>query len=123
MQYLVTQADSLLFQLMHIGGMNTWSDSELFAHADAETVKALLDTAVQFAGEQLLPLAASGDVHGCRLNNKRVLLPEGSVEVFRQWVALGFPAPGLSPDIDGLGLPLAVQCAAQELSDGANMSM
>ncbi|HTQ99211.1 MAG TPA: acyl-CoA dehydrogenase family protein [Candidatus Acidoferrum sp.] len=123
MRYLAQQAEALLFQLSHIGGMGTWADSELFGHADVTTVQALLESASSFAGEFLVPLATSGDREGCHLHDGRVSLPSGSVDVFRQWVELGFPALGLPQSIDGLGLPSAVQSAVQELCDGANLSM
>jgi alkylation response protein AidB-like acyl-CoA dehydrogenase len=123
MTYLAEQADALLFHLAHIGGMHTWEQSDVFSHADPATVAALVESAATFAKTRLIPLAASGDRDGCTLLDGQVRLPPGTVAAFQEWIDLGFPALGLPPQIDGLGLPHAVQSAVQELCDGANLAL
>lgn len=123
MSYLHDQTAAVLFQLKHVARLEELSRHALFAQADDATVEALLESAMEFARDRLVPLAASGDRDGCRLQDGRVSLPQGSTEVYRQWCELGFPSLGLPVEIDGLGLPRTVQSAVQELCDGANLAL
>lgn len=117
-----SQIEALQFQLKHIGGIENLSASQLYSHADSETVQMMLEQAARFTQEYLEPLASSGDIAGCRLVDGAVQLPDGTKEAWQHWCALGFPALSLPPEHDGLGLPRVVQCAVQEISDGANMA-
>ena len=116
------QVEGLRLQLQAIARLDTILGSDKFAHVDAEIVDMMFDQSCRFAGEKLAPLAQSGDVDGCRLENGRVSLPPGTPDVYREWCELGFPALGLPMDFDGLDFPLVVQCAVQEILDGANIA-
>lgn len=122
MNYLREQTEGLLFQLKHIVRLPELGRHQLYAQCDEATVQALLDSTAEFSSEQLVPLAARGDIEGCRIKDGRVILPSGSRETYAQWCELGFPSLGLPVGIDGLGLPRSVQSAVQELGDGANLS-
>ncbi len=122
MSYIREQSEGLSFHLLHIAGLAELCQLEPFTHADQDTVTALLETAADFAGDQLLPLAASGDRAGCQLDGTGVRLPPGTQAIYQAWCDLGFPALGLPQDIDGLGLPRVVVSAVQELCDGANLA-
>jgi 3-(methylthio)propanoyl-CoA dehydrogenase len=117
-----TQSEGLLFHLQHIARIDSLQESERFAHVDQETVAMMLDQAVRFAEDELSPLAATGDLQGCRIIDGRVLLPEGSHQSWQQWCALGFPLLGLPPEHDGLGFPRTVLSAVQEICDGAHLA-
>ena len=96
MTYLNDQSDSLLFQLQHLGGLPIWEGTAVYGHADAATVRALLEAAACFAEDRLLPLAVTGDRQGCTLAAGAVCLPEGSRAVYSEWVGLGFPGDELA---------------------------
>lgn len=117
-----TQADGLRFQLEHIAAAPSLTFHARYAHVDAETIAMMLEQAALFADEELAPLAASGDLAGCRLLDGRVLLPEGSAAIWRNWCELGFPALALPPEHEGLDFPRSVASAIQELGDGANLA-
>jgi alkylation response protein AidB-like acyl-CoA dehydrogenase len=117
-----SQAEALHFHLEHIAQLPGLQKLERFAHVDADTTRMIIEQAAGFAGETLAPLASSGDVCGCRLDGGRVLLPPGTPEAYRAWCELGFPALGLPPEHEGLGFPLVVQSAVQEICDGANLA-
>jgi alkylation response protein AidB-like acyl-CoA dehydrogenase len=116
------QSEGLLFQLKHIARLESLQESEIFAHADLETVSMILEQAAGFAEEHLAPLAVLGDVEGCKLDDGRVLLPAGTHAVWQSWCELGFPALSLPAGFEGLGFPRVVQSAVQEICDGANLS-
>lgn len=117
-----SQAEALHFHLEHIARLARLQGLERFAHVDADTTRMIIEQAAGFAGETLAPLASSGDVSGCHLDNGHVTLPAGTAEAYRAWCDLGFPALGLPPEHEGLGFPLVVQSAVQEICDGANLA-
>lgn len=117
-----SQAEALHFHLEHIANLPGLQNLDRFAHVDADTTRMIIEQAAGFAGESLAPLAASGDVNGCRLDNGKVRLPAGTADAYRAWCDLGFPALGLPPEHEGLGFPLVVQSAVQEICDGANLA-
>ncbi|MEY4641375.1 MAG: hypothetical protein RLZZ227_1369 [Pseudomonadota bacterium] len=117
-----TQAEALHFQLQHIAGLARLQQLERFAHVDADTTRMILDQAAAFAAETLAPLAVNGDVSGCTLRDGKVSLPPGTADAWRTWCELGFPALGLPLENEGLGFPLVVQSAVQEICDGANLA-
>jgi alkylation response protein AidB-like acyl-CoA dehydrogenase len=117
-----SQAEALHFHLEHIAQLARLQQQERFAHVDADTTRMIIEQAAAFAGDTLAPLAASADVDGCTLTGGNVTLPPGTVAAYRTWCELGFPALGLPVENDGLGFPLAVQSAVQEICDGANLA-
>ncbi|MES2625557.1 MAG: acyl-CoA dehydrogenase family protein, partial [Pseudomonadota bacterium] len=116
------QTEALQFHLASIGGLSRLQNTELFAHVDTETVSMVLEQAAGFASSSLVPLAASGDISGCRLVDGKVTLPPGTVGVYTEWCSLGFPSLGMPEEYGGLGFPRVVQSAVQELCDGANLA-
>ncbi|MEK9648194.1 MAG: acyl-CoA dehydrogenase family protein, partial [Gammaproteobacteria bacterium] len=122
MSVLLEQIESLKFQLESVGELEKILDSETFGHVDSEMIDMMFDQSIRFAEEKLIPLAESGDVEGCKLENGCVMLPAGTREVYQEWCELGFPALGLPLDNDGLGFPNVVQCAVQEILDGSNQA-
>ncbi len=122
MSVLLEQIESLKFQLESVGELEKILDSETFGHVDSEMIDMMFDQSIRFAEEKLIPLAESGDVEGCKLENGCVMLPAGTREVYQEWCELGFPALGLPLDNDGLGFPNVAQCAVQEILDGSNQA-
>ncbi|MGV3591949.1 MAG: acyl-CoA dehydrogenase family protein [Gammaproteobacteria bacterium] len=116
------QAEALHFHLEHIAQLPRLQQLERFAHADADSTRMIIEQAAGFAGETLAPLAASADVDGCTLDESGVKLPPGTREAWKAWCELGFPTLALPLENDGLGFPLSVQSAVQELCDGANLA-
>nr|WP_243760450.1 acyl-CoA dehydrogenase family protein [Aestuariicella hydrocarbonica] len=82
----------------------------------------MLEQAARFSDEFLLELAERGDRVGCSLDKGGVTLPAGTDQAYQAWCELGFPALSLSESQGGLGVPLTVQLAVQELIDGANLA-
>lgn len=117
-----SQAEALQFHLEHIAWQSRVLNTELYSHVDPDTTRMMLEQASVFASEVLAPLAASGDVDGCRLTNGKVTLPPGTPQAYAQWCELGFPMLGLPQEHAGLGFPRSVQSAVQEICDGANLA-
>lgn len=90
-----------------------------FAHADAELADAVLLEAARFTGGVLGPLNGPGDVHGCRLENGRVLTPPGFRDAYWQYVEAGWPGLDMPQAYGGQALPLTLQAACAEMVNGA----
>jgi alkylation response protein AidB-like acyl-CoA dehydrogenase len=122
MSLFLNQVEGLQLQLKAIAGLDTILAAGKFAHIDKEMIDMMLDQSIRFAEEKLAPLAAVGDIAGCRLENGRVHLPPGTRDVYQEWCELGFPTLALPLDMDGLEFPNVVQSAVQEILDGANLA-
>ena len=122
MSIFSNQVEGLSLQLKAIANLDTLLSTDKFAHTDAEMVDMMFDQSARFAEEKLAPLAASGDIDGCKLENGRVKLPAGTPEAYQEWCELGYPLLGLPLEQEGMDFPLTVQSAVQEILDGANMA-
>lgn len=122
MSLYLNQIEGLQLHLRAIADLETILATEKYAHVDREMIDMMLEQSARFAGEKLVPLAQTGDINGCRLDNGAVTLPPGTPAVYREWCELGFPALGLPLDHDGLDFPSVIQSAVQEILDGANLA-
>ena len=90
--------------------------------ADAETVRAVLEGAGQFAAEVLAPLNRSGDEAGARFENGQVRAAPGFAEAYRQFAEAGWTSLAADPEHGGQGLPKALDVAVYELVQAANLA-
>jgi alkylation response protein AidB-like acyl-CoA dehydrogenase len=90
--------------------------------ADAETVRAVLEGAGQFAAEVLAPLNRTGDEVGARFENGHVIAAPGFADAYRRFAADGWTGLAADPDHGGQGLPKALDVAVFEMVQAANLS-
>lgn len=93
--------------------------NESFSAASPETVAAVLDEAVRFAGDRLEPLNAAMDNQGSSLADGRVKTAPGHKQVWQEFLAGGWPTLDHPVALGGQELPLALGLAVQELFDRA----
>jgi alkylation response protein AidB-like acyl-CoA dehydrogenase len=96
--------------------------AKLFPGADAETVKAVLEAAGEFAVDVLAPLNRAGDIHGASFENGAVRAAPGFGEAYRQFAAGGWNSLSADPEFGGQGLPKALEVAVFEMVQSANMA-
>ena len=96
--------------------------ASLFPDADSQTVTAVLEGAGAFAAEVLAPLNRSGDTSGATFENGRVRSAPGFADAYRRFSAGGWNGLAASIDHGGQGLPRAVEVAAFEMFQAANMA-
>ena len=94
------------------------------AHADAteDLVDGILDEAARMAEEVVLPLNASGDLEGCRLENGVVRTPKGFREAYDTYRQAGWPSLAGDVEFGGQGLPECVNKLVEEMICAANLS-
>ena len=93
-----------------------------FRELDAGTVDSVLEEAGKLATEVLLPLNASGDLEGCRIENGVVRTPAGFREAYDQFRSSGWSALADDPEFGGQGLPESVNKLVEEMICATNLS-
>ena len=106
--------------------LNAAADLESLAHLvpglDRDMTDAVLEAAGQLASEVLAPLNRIGDREGSRLENGKVVTPEGFAGAYRAFAEGGWNSLSADPDFGGQGLPRALELAVFEMANGANMA-
>ena len=111
------------FLFEHVVELAPIAGTERFAEATPETVDAILSEAGRLCEEVLAPLQRVGDVQGSRLENGVVRTPEGFGEAFRQIAEGGWVGIAAPPEHGGMGLPMLVTTAVNEMMSSACLSL
>jgi acyl-CoA dehydrogenase len=119
MNYAAPLTD-MRFLLQEVAGLAAIAQLPGCADATPDTVGAVLEEAGRFASGVLAPLNSVGDREGCRLEDGRVVTPQGWNEAYQQFAEGGWVGLGLSPDYGGQGLPKCVATPVWEMWFSAN---
>ncbi|SNX68596.1 hypothetical protein SAMN05878503_102203 [Cereibacter ovatus] len=122
MPYRAPLAD-FRFLLRHVVGLDQVAATDRFAESSAETVEAVLSEAGKLCEEVLAPLQRPGDLHPARLENGVVRTPPGFAEGYRAIAEGGWVGISADPAHGGMGLPLTVTTAVNEMMAGACLSL
>jgi alkylation response protein AidB-like acyl-CoA dehydrogenase len=115
--------DEMRFQLDHVVGLGQVAATDRFAEAAPDMVAAILAGAARLCEDVMAPLQRPGDLHPARLENGVVRTSPGFAAGYRAiaeggWVALSAP-----PAQGGMGLPLTLTTAVNEMMSGACLSL
>jgi acyl-CoA dehydrogenase len=94
-----------------------------YAEATEDTVEAVLTEAAKLCETVLAPLNRNGDKHPARLENGVVRTSPGFAEGYRAIVDGGWNAIAASPEHGGMGLPMTVTSAVNEMMGSACLSL
>ncbi|MGG7565254.1 acyl-CoA dehydrogenase family protein [Rhodovulum sp. DZ06] len=111
------------FCLSNVIGLDKLAATARYAHADAETVQAILGEAAKLADEVFAPLRRNGDLHPAVLENGVVRTSPGFKEAYAQFVEGGWAGVTAQEDSGGMGLPIAVGTCVNEMMAGANLAL
>jgi alkylation response protein AidB-like acyl-CoA dehydrogenase len=109
-----------LFTLRHIGEIEQLAGTELYAHADFETVTSVLEEQGRFMQEVFGPTNAIGDTVGLKWTPEGVETPEEFKPAYAKFVQAGWQGLNAHVEYGGAGFPEAVQTCALEFSTAAN---
>jgi hypothetical protein len=111
------------FLMSHVVGMDRVAATERFAEATPDTVHAVLTEAGKMAEEVLAPLNRAGDLTPARLENGVVRTSPGFADGYRAIAEGGYVAISADPEYGGLGLPMSVTTAINEMIASACLSL
>ncbi|MFV0492295.1 MAG: acyl-CoA dehydrogenase [Pseudorhodobacter sp.] len=94
-----------------------------FAEASPETVEAILTEAGKLCEGVLVPLNAAGDTHPARLENGVVRSSPGFADGYRAIAEGGWVAIAADPEFGGMGLPVSVATAVNEMMGSACLAL
>ena len=111
------------FLFDHVVGFGQVSGTEIFADATPDTVEAILTEAGKLCETVLAPLQRPGDLHPARLENGVVRCSPGYAEGYRAIVDGGWVSIAANPEFGGMGLPMALTTAVNEMMGSACLSL
>ncbi|WP_341236177.1 acyl-CoA dehydrogenase family protein [uncultured Sulfitobacter sp.] len=76
-----------------------------------------------FAEGRIAPLDAIGDAQGCRLENGRVIMPDGFSELYRELSEQGWQGLSAPEEYGGQGLNAVMLAGVSEIFTGANHAL
>ena len=109
--------------MRHIVGYGKVSATERFEEAGEELTSAILTEAGRLCEEVLSPLQRNGDLDPARLEDGVVHTSTGFAEGYKAIREGGWISVAASPEYGGMGLPMAVTTAVNEMMSAACLSI
>lgn len=97
--------------------------TETFAEADKDTVSAVLIEAARMCDEVMAPVNRDGDLSPAVLENGKVRTSPGYGRAYKAIAEGGWVSGSADPKYGGMGLPLSVSHAVNEMMAGACLSL
>jgi acyl-CoA dehydrogenase len=113
----------LRFLMDHVIGFGQVTATDRFVDATPETVEAVLTEAGRLAAEVLAPVNRLGDKVPARLENGVVRTSPGFAEAYRAVAEGGWVAISAGTEHGGMGLPVTLASAVNEMFSGACLSL
>lgn len=111
------------FLLHNVVGLGQVTETERFSEATDDVTLAILTEAGKMCNEVLAPLQRNGDLHPARLENGVVWTSPGFADGYRAIAEGGWISISASPEYGGMGLPMALTSAVNEMMSGACVSL
>jgi alkylation response protein AidB-like acyl-CoA dehydrogenase len=111
------------FLFDHVVGLDQVAATDLFTEATPDMVEAILNEAGKLSGEVLDPLQRAGDLNPAVLENGKVRCSPGFAEGYRAIADGGWIGISARLESGGMGLPMAVTTAVNEMMAGACLAM
>ncbi|MEZ9142697.1 MULTISPECIES: acyl-CoA dehydrogenase C-terminal domain-containing protein [unclassified Shewanella] len=104
--------------------LNIYQQTDLkgFDEVDPELTDAILQGVADFTTDIMLPLNASGDLEGCKLEDGKVITPKGFKAAYQQYIDDGWATLTCDPEYGGQGLPEVIGTFATEMKTATNMA-
>ncbi|MFT7592864.1 MAG: acyl-CoA dehydrogenase, partial [Paracoccaceae bacterium] len=111
------------FLFRHIVGFDQVAATERFGEADSDLVSAILTEAGKMCEEVMAPLQRPGDLTPARLENGVLRTSPGYGDGWRAIADGGWIGMSGNPDHGGMGLPMSLTIAVNEMMSGACLSL
>ena len=107
----------LLFEQFKLGDLLGKAPFEAWGE---EEVRSSLTECYRWCREVPGPLNATADAQGCRIENGRVITPDGFKAAWKSLYESGWKSIAVDPHYGGAGAPHSLQVMVEELLSGAN---
>ncbi len=111
------------FLMDHVVGFDEVVSTARFAESTPDMVDAILTEAAKLSEEILAPLNRAGDLHPAHLDNGIVRTSPGFAEGYKAIAEGGWIGMSASPENGGMGLPMALTTAVNEMMSSACLSL
>ena len=111
------------FLFDHVIGYSKVSETKRFREATSELVTVILGEAAKMCEEMMAPVQRSGDQQPAVLENGVVRTPPGYAEAYKAIADGGWISIAASPEYGGMGLPMTVTTAVNEMMSAACLSL
>ena len=115
--------DDYTFLFDHVVDLGQVSATDRFAEATPDVTSAILTEAGKLCGDILAPLQRPGDLHPARLENGVVRTSPGYGDGYRAIAQGGWVGMAADPEYGGMGLPMTVTTAVNEMMSAACLSL
>ncbi|MGB7240561.1 MAG: acyl-CoA dehydrogenase [Sulfitobacter sp.] len=116
-------ADEFSFLFDHVVGFEQVRATERFAEASDDLTRAILSEAGKMCDDVLAPLQRGGDLHPARLENGVVRTSPGYDTGLSAISQGGWVGMSADPEFGGMGLPMTLTSAVNEMMAGACLSL
>ena len=111
------------FLFDHVVNFAALRETERFAEATDDVTRAIMSEAGKMCDEVLAPLQRGGDLHPARLENGVVLTSPGFDGGYKAIAEGGWIGMSADPEFGGMGLPMTLTSAVNEMMSGACLSL
>jgi len=111
------------FLFDHVVGLDQVASTDLFAEATPDMVEAILTEAGRMSSEIMAPLQREGDLHPAVMENGKVRCTPGFDVGYRAIADGGWIGLSAKPENGGMGLPVAMGTAVNEMMAGACLAL
>ena len=115
--------DDYTFLFGHIVGLDQVTATERFAEATPDVTTAILTEAGKLCEDIMAPLQRPGDLHPARLENGVLRTSPGYGAGYKAIAEGGWVGMSASPEHGGMGLPMTVTTAVNEMMSAACLSL
>jgi 3-(methylsulfanyl)propanoyl-CoA dehydrogenase len=115
--------DDYTFLFDHVVGLDQVVATDRFAEATSDVTTAILTEAGKLCEDIMAPLQRPGDLHPARLENGVVRTSPGYADGYKAIAEGGWVGMSADPEYGGMGLPMTVTTAVNEMMSAACLSL
>ena len=111
------------FLMDHVVGFDSVAATDRFAEATPDMTQAILSEGARMCEDILAPLNRAGDLHPAHLENGVVRTSPGFADGYAAIAEGGWIGMSASQEVGGLGLPMTLTTALNDMMSGACLSL
>ena len=115
--------EDFAFLFDHVVGLDAVRQTDRFEDASEDVTRAILEEAGKMTNDVLAPLQRAGDQTPAKLENGVVRTSPGFADGFKAVAEGGWIGMSADPEFGGMGLPMPLTTAVNEMMSGACLSL